>query len=134
MENNEIGIIPDSYLEFVKSVECSYDEGMQERLANFDKRLMHGILGLATEGNEFVDNLKAHIMYGKDFDYTNLIEELGDSFFFFCLILISRGLTLNDIITSNQRKLLARYSKGKFDKIEAINRNKNLEMQAIENE
>jgi hypothetical protein len=43
-------------------------------------RLLHGAMGLATETGEFIDTLKKHVFYGKELDYPNVREEVGDIF------------------------------------------------------
>jgi NTP pyrophosphatase (non-canonical NTP hydrolase) len=42
------------------------------------QQILHGALGITTEGGEFVDQVKKHLYYGRKFDRTNVIEECGD--------------------------------------------------------
>src|SRR6187551_2079419 len=44
--------------------------------------LMHAAIGIASEGGEILDCVKKYIIYNKDLDRDNLIEELGDMEFF----------------------------------------------------
>lgn len=48
--------------------------------------LYHSSTGVFTEVAELVDNLKRHIYYGKDIDYVNLKEELGDICWYFAIL------------------------------------------------
>lgn len=47
---------------------------------------LHGTTGGVTEVGEFMDALKAHLFYGKDLDYVNLAEEVGDMWWFAALV------------------------------------------------
>ena len=44
--------------------------------------LLHAALGIATEANELLDAVKAHVIYGKPLNHENVIEEAGDSEFY----------------------------------------------------
>lgn len=85
-------------------------------------RLLHGAMGLITEGAELLDALKKYIFYGKDLDLVNIAEELGDNDWYEALILDEIGKTHNEIWAAVIKKLQARY-KGKFNEESATNRN-----------
>ena len=41
--------------------------------------LMHAALGLSGEAGEFADAIKKHLVYGRELDRENAIEELGET-------------------------------------------------------
>lgn len=84
-------------------------------------RLIHAALGLSTESNEFADALKKHLIYGKELDKTNLIEELGDICWFLALACDELGTDFDKIMEINLNKLKARYG-DKYSDEKAINR------------
>lgn len=81
--------------------------------------LNHMAMLLAGETGELVDALKRHTIYGKDLDYMNVIEELGD--IEFALEAIRKALSINreEVLTMNADKLMARYPNGKFSNADA---------------
>jgi len=48
----------------------------------FREAITHATLGLASDGGEVLDVLKAHCIYRKELDRPHLIEELGDVMWF----------------------------------------------------
>lgn len=116
---------------FTASLESMPDEAMQKRsLAAL--RLMHAATGMSTEANEFLDQLRKHVFYGKTLDETNLKEELGDLFFFASRACELLGVDIIDMLEANVRKLRERYPEGKFTQHHFANRNVLAEMDAIE--
>lgn len=92
----------------------------------------HAIVGLATEGCEALDAWKAHMFYGKELDYTNLDEEMGDALFFIQLYANARGTTITQFQQLNEHKLAERYKNKKFTQEEALNRDLNAEREVLE--
>lgn len=95
-------------------------------------RLIHAALGLSTEANEFADQLKKHLIYGKELDKTNLIEELGDICWFLALACDELGVSFEKIQEINIAKLKARYGE-KYTDEKAIKRDLNLEKEILQN-
>jgi NTP pyrophosphatase (non-canonical NTP hydrolase) len=90
-------------------------------LGNEQQDLQHMFYGQISEIGEAVSMLKSHYVYGKDFDMTNMIEELGDTAWFLvgaCTIL---GINASDVLEKNIAKLQARYPE-KFSEEKANNR------------
>lgn len=83
--------------------------------------LNHAALGIAGEAGELVDAIKKHTIYGRELDKENLIEELGDLFFYMNVIMEMKKFTLDEVIEHNISKLDKRYEKG-FTKEEAKER------------
>jgi NTP pyrophosphatase (non-canonical NTP hydrolase) len=71
--------------------------------------LLHAGMGICTEGGEFFDPIKKHIMYGKELDTDNMREELGDLLWYIAIAAEALGTNLSDIMTENIRKLAKRY-------------------------
>ena len=116
----------------LRSENNDYD-GMSKRFHNKDViRLLHGGMGISTEAGEFLDVLKKHIFYGKEIDYVNLSEELGDALFYIALCMDVLGISFEDVMEKNIEKLKARYPE-KFTEDKAINRDLDTERKILEN-
>lgn len=93
-------------------------------------RLLHGAIGLASEGGELLDQVKAHLFYGKTLDKTNVLEECGDALWFISVALDSCGYTLDQAMTMNVAKLAARYPV-EWTQDAALNRDLGLEKKVL---
>lgn len=93
--------------------------------------LLHGALGVAGEGGEVVDIIKKSWAYGKPLDRAHLIEEIGDSMWYFNLIIRTLGVTWGEVLAANVAKLSARYPDKRFSSSQAINRDKAAEQSAL---
>src|SRR5262249_12605893 len=94
-------------------------------------RLLHAMIGLCTESGEIQDQLKKHIFYGKPIDTTNLVEEMGDLFWYLGIMANTLGVSFEEIMAKNNAKLRARYG-DKFTETAALNRNLNAERNILE--
>jgi len=104
------------------------------RLASADPDMMmmlHAAVGIATEAGELQDALKKHIFYGREFDWTNAVEEVGDLLWYAALACESLGTTLEDAMERNIAKLKARYPE-KFETRLAIERDLAAERAVLE--
>lgn len=97
----------------------------------YDMNMIHSALGATSEAGEFADQIKAHIVYGRDLDTLNLIEEAGDAIFFLIMGMQQHGFTLQDVLRVNMAKLNARYSEGYSD-ASANNRKKEFEREVMQ--
>ena len=109
---------------------------MQESLSNPDvAELMHHTVGMATEVGELLDPLKKHFAYGKEVDWVNLGEELGDLLWYIsqASIVIEKhtGHDLSHWLSKNIEKLAARYPK-KFSSESALTRVLSVERDILE--
>jgi len=115
------------YSEFVDTLSSKV-----EKIEGYDKmELLHGAMGLSTESNEVLDQMKKVIFYGTELDIINIKEELGDIMFYFQMIMNRLDLNLDDIIETNKAKLIARYG-DKFSKEKAVNRDLEKERKILE--
>jgi len=96
-----------------------------------EKNNLHMVLGMATEIGEILNPFKSELAYKKNIDWTNIIEELGDLFWFtvsFCNI---NNINIEDVFDKNIAKLQSRYPE-KFTEYDANNRDLERERQILE--
>lgn len=72
-------------------------------------RLNHAVLGLAGEVGELAGAVERWIYYGKDLDYVNVSEELGDCLWYIALACNALGLDMGLVMQANIYKLCKRY-------------------------
>jgi NTP pyrophosphatase (non-canonical NTP hydrolase) len=121
-----------TYLKEVLRTESIDFPAIKERLNHEGTlRLLHAGIGLATETGEFLDSIKKEIFYGKEPDWTNLMEELGDLHWYIAVAQDALGITTEEIYDMNIKKLKSRYP-GKFTKENALNRNLKEERKILE--
>ena len=72
-------------------------------------RAIHACLGLASETGEIADALKKHIVYGKELDLINLLEESGDLMWYQALLLTAIKKTMEEVMEKNMAKLKLRF-------------------------
>lgn len=78
-------------------------------------------LGLCGETGEIADLIKKQRFQDHHVYHGWLLEELGDVYFYFVLMLDAMGYTLDQVIDENVRKLEERYPEG-FDPDRSMNR------------
>lgn len=71
--------------------------------------LLHMALGVAGEAGELVDAIKKHVIYNKEIDRDNVIEELGDLEFFMKRIRQILNISRSSTLKGNMVKLGKRY-------------------------
>lgn len=80
--------------------------------------LWHMATLVAGEAGELLDAIKKHVVYGKEADTENVLEELGDLEFGLSAIRDHFGFTRKQSLAHNMSKLLtgknARYSEGSY--------------------
>lgn len=94
-------------------------------------QLIHAFLGLSSEVGELADALKKHLIYGKELDQINLLEEGGDLEWYVALMLTAIKQTMTDCMERNIAKLRARYG-DKFTQAAALSRDLDKERLALE--
>ena len=93
-------------------------------------RLLHGIIGIATEAGEMLEALRQGVEGGV-FDLTNVAEEVGDNQWYAAAILRALKTNFESIQRTNIAKLRARFP-NKFTEFDANNRNLHAERQILE--
>jgi NTP pyrophosphatase (non-canonical NTP hydrolase) len=106
----------------LKTLSKDYKKILQRiNIDNID--LIHGIMGICDEAGELNNAIKGYIFYGKKLDKNNIIEELGDLFYYMNVIMNYLNITLDEVKEKNINKLKVRYKDKEFDSQNAINRN-----------
>lgn len=96
-----------SYAEFVGDLFKCMDTHQQS--------CIHAAIGAAGEAGELADAIKKYWVYGKELDRANVIEELGDMRFYMQALQNLLGITDQEVILQNARKLEKRYPQGYTD-------------------
>lgn len=84
--------------------------------------LLHMAVGISGEAGELLDAIKKHVMYNKELDIDNVIEELGDLEFYMEGMRQQLYLLRDLIIQRNIAKLSVRYSAGSYTDKQAQDR------------
>lgn len=97
-------------------------EDIAIQMTGSEAHLIHMVLGIAGEAGELVDAIKKGAIYGKPFDRPNIIEELGDLEFYMEGLRQGMGITREETIVHNIRKLGERYKGHQYTDQQAIAR------------
>lgn len=100
---------------------CSKVENTRAVLKNKGADNIHMLFGMITEVGELMDAFKKEMAYGKEVDWVNVKEEVGDLMWYIAGFCNVNGFDLEEILETNVKKLQARYP-DKFDSNKAINR------------
>jgi NTP pyrophosphatase (non-canonical NTP hydrolase) len=84
-------------------------ESIIERFNPETARLLHGIMGCGKESGELLDAYNRYLIYGKELDKKNIIEEIGDVMFYVALICRTMNVSLEQVCSENIAKLSIRY-------------------------
>jgi NTP pyrophosphatase (non-canonical NTP hydrolase) len=85
--------------------------------ANIERLLTAGV-GINAEGGEFLEIIKKMVFQGKpwtDDNREHLIIELGDLLWYVAQATQALGITFDEVIATNVKKLEKRYPDGAFD-------------------
>lgn len=123
-----------NYIENALKTESLDFEAIKSRLSDHRTiRAMHAALGAVTEAGELADVFKKHLFYGKEIDWFNLEEEVGDLFWYLAVMADVLGKDdFLDIMQKNINKLAKRYPNQVFTGNSAINRNTDAERKILE--
>jgi NTP pyrophosphatase (non-canonical NTP hydrolase) len=120
-----------SYIENAKTTDIPDYEVVNRRLLNWRTiRFLHAAMGICTETGELMDALKKHLIYGKDIDNINVVEEVGDLFWYVAILADAFEFTFEDSMEKNIAKLKARYP-NRFTEKDATLRNLERERQVL---
>ncbi len=111
------------YTDFVEALKKDGAD-IRESMTPDQADLIHMCLGLTGEVGELVDAIKKFIVYGKEKDMENIIEEMGDIEFYLEGFRTNGeiNVTRNKIINKNIEKLKKRYPNGAYSNEQAITR------------
>ena len=94
-------------------------------------RLMHGVIGIATEPAEIIEAVLKAFETGTSMDFVNLKEEVSDQMWYQNLILSECKSSFEEAADLNIAKLDARYPRG-FTEHDAVNRDLVAERKILE--
>lgn len=83
---------------------------------------MHAAIGVCGEAGELGDAIKKHIVYGRELDIKNVIEELGDLRFYMQALMNLIGISEQQVLQHNALKLSERYQRLEYSDEAAIAR------------
>lgn len=83
---------------------------------------LHMAVGVCGEAGELLDAVKKQVVYNKQIDRENVIEELGDLEFYMEGLRQSLGITREETIQGNIVKLGKRYNQHKYSDAQAQDR------------
>lgn len=99
-----------TYQQFVSALVKDGDKIKQELTGN-ECHTIHMIMGISGEVGELLDAVKKSVIYRKQLDRVNVIEELGDIEFYLEGFRQSLGIDREETIKENMDKLSKRYAK-----------------------
>jgi NTP pyrophosphatase (non-canonical NTP hydrolase) len=97
------------HLSYARMVGCLAKEMGHETL-----NMLHAAVGVSGESGELIDAVKKVWVYNKEVDLGNIIEEMGDIEFYLQYMRIVLGLSRQQILSANARKLGKRYAAGHY--------------------
>lgn len=87
-----------------------------------DAHLMHMAIGISGEAGELLDAIKKKVIYRKELDLENVIEELGDLEFYMEGLRQGLGITREQCLAANINKLGTRYKNFEYSNEKAQTR------------
>ena len=91
-------------------IEWEYPEFVDKRCGAMGReRTFLAAMGLCGEAGEVMEIWKKHLISRKPLDREHLIEEMDDVFWYFTLMMLNEGITLDTICHANMKKLKARH-------------------------
>ena len=115
------------YEEFVDAVTSDASKdfvALADRMVELDRkganieRLLTAGVGINAEGGEFLEIIKKMVFQGKPWNKDNrehLIIELGDLLWYVAQATMALGVSFDEVIERNVKKLEKRYPEGSFD-------------------
>ena len=97
---------------------------LDEKGANIERLLTAGV-GINAEGGEFLEIIKKMISQGKPFNEANhehMVIELGDLMWYVAQACMALGVSFDEVVARNVKKLEKRYPGGQFDVYYSENR------------
>ncbi len=121
----------EKFVDTVTSEESTSFLALSDRLVELDEkganieRLLTAAVGISAEGGEFMEIVKKMIFQGKPYDKSNkehLIIELGDVMWYVAQACMALGVSMDEVVEINVKKLARRYPEGTFDEFFSENR------------
>ncbi len=98
-------------VEFKDMVKALAKDGdtIASEITGTDAHLLHMAIGVSGEVGELIDAIKKFVIYRKDLDLPNVIEELGDIEFYIEGIRQGLGISRQETLDATIAKLSKRY-------------------------
>lgn len=93
----------------------------EQNVANQILRILHGAIGMCGESGEVIDKVKKTLIYGKELNKKDLLNECGDVLWYMTILLHELGYDLEDAMMANSEKLKKRFPDG-FNTKDALER------------
>jgi len=103
----------ENYAAMVRALAKPGADIIAEQTAN-DAHLMHMAVGVSGEAGELLDAIKRGAVYRKAYDRDNIVEELGDLEFYLEGLRQGAGITREETLDANTKKLSKRYAGRKY--------------------
>ena len=84
--------------------------------------LWHAVSGISGEAGELLDAVKKHVIYKREIDRDNVIEELGDLEFYMEQLRQRLSITREEVLAGNIAKLTKRYHQMSYSNEQALAR------------
>ena len=97
-------------------------EDIVAELTPAQAHLLHMAVGIAGEAGELLDAIKKNVIYNRDLDLENVIEELGDLEFYMEGLRQGANVTRDETLNHNFNKLYTRYASGQYSNQQAQDR------------
>lgn len=128
----ESDVTPNEYQRLALRTEAD-QQNILDRLVTLGPqamRLDNAARGLAGDAGEVSSAVMKYIEYGRPLDVVNVVEEVGDCLWRLAQVCEATGLTLEECMRANLRKLAARYP-DKYTDERAADRDRDAERSAI---
>lgn len=107
----------ESFVKYGDVIKDNYDLNQKDikekvkELKDSDFRVLHGIIGIATEASELLTAIHSKLTEeeSKDLDYVNLKEEIGDILWYMAIMADSIGFSFEEVADKVIAKLKVRY-------------------------
>lgn len=109
------------HAEMVKALAKSGAD-IQQELTTGECHAIHMMMGICGEAGELLDAIKKSVIYRKEPDRANIVEELGDLEFYLQGLRQGLGITREETLEQNIAKLSVRYEGLKYSDQAAIDR------------
>lgn len=98
---------------------CKSGAEIIDDLTPLKAHALHMAVGVSGEAGELLDAVKKFVVYGKDLDRVNVVEEIGDIEFYLQGLRNAFDITREETLEVNIKKLGVRYSGGSYSDVDA---------------
>lgn len=110
-----------SFQQMAKDLAKSGEE-IAAKINEAEADLWHMATGVSGEAGELLDAVKKSVIYKRDLDRENVVEEIGDIRFYLAGIMNRLGITEEEVLAHNNAKLSKRYAAGSYSNEQAQER------------